>query len=171
MRIAGPSDGAFGRTLIEQVERIATRTADHFLSICIRALDYCPPAAIVFSDYLRALVTADRVLSPVDAYGYREDFIDAFRRRGMYPADIDMVSELELCWGAPEVATYPIPGLGLAELRYEVSPTLPMSQAEYPAAGAGAGPRDRRGPATLPRAWPARPGDRRAEGADSRARR
>ena len=118
------------RALIDQVERIVTRAARHFLTICVRALDYCPPAAILFPDYLRALITADRILVPNDRYGYREELIDAFRRRGIYPADIDVVSEAELTWNAPEMPIYPLPGLAIGELRYQTTPTLPLSPEE-----------------------------------------
>jgi len=37
----------------------AARAAQHVLNMCIRALDYCPPVALTFGDYLRALITAD----------------------------------------------------------------------------------------------------------------
>ena len=38
--------------------------AERLLTICIRALDYCPPTDITFGEYLRALVTADYDLKP-----------------------------------------------------------------------------------------------------------
>ncbi len=128
--LATPAGSAVARYLLEQVEEIAATTARHFLSICIRAIDYCPPAAILFSDYLRALVTADRLLAPEDRLGYREELIDAFRRRGIYPEGIDVISESELAWNAPEIPVYPIPGLSLSSLRYHLSPVIPPSPAE-----------------------------------------
>lgn len=128
--LAAPSGSAVARYLLEQVEEIAATTARHFLSICIRAIDYCPPAAILFSDYLRALVTADRLLAPDDRFGYREELVDAFRRRGIYPEEIDVISESELAWDVPEIPVYPIPGLSLSSLRYHRSPVIPPSAAE-----------------------------------------
>lgn len=130
IRLAAPSDSALGRYLLEEIQQIAARTAGHFLSICVRALDYCPPAAILFSDYLRAIITADRLLAPQDRFGYREELIYAFLRRGIFPAGIEMASEAALTWDAPEVPVFPIPGLALSQLRYEESPTLPFSAAE-----------------------------------------
>lgn len=118
------------RLLADEVGAIVTRTAGHFLAICIRALDYCPPAAITFPDYLRALVTADRLLVANDHHGYREAILDAFRRRGIYPDDVRVVSEIELAWSAPAMAAYPLPGLSIGALRYDATPTLPFSIAE-----------------------------------------
>ena len=63
----------------------ASKTAEHVLNMCIRALDYCPPIDLTFGEYLRALITADRDLVPDDQDGYRVAFIAAFRERGIYP--------------------------------------------------------------------------------------
>ena len=130
IRLAAPSGSAVNLYLLEQVEKIASATASHFLSICIRAIDYCPPAAIEFPDYLRALITADHHLASDDRHGYREELIDAFRNRGIYPADIDVVSEAELLWDAPEMPVYPIPGVALSSLRYHHTPAIPVSAKE-----------------------------------------
>lgn len=130
VQLAAPQGSAVDRYLIEQVQHFASTTAAHFLEICIRALDYCPPASIRFADYLRALVTADRILMPNDRFGYREELIEAFRKRGIYPEDIDVVSETELSWNAPGIPVSGIPGLALSELRFDVSPVLPRSASE-----------------------------------------
>ena len=45
--------------LVNRLAETATKTATHFLNICIRSLDYCPPVDILFGDFLRAMVTAD----------------------------------------------------------------------------------------------------------------
>ncbi len=60
----------------------ASRLASQFLSICIRAVDYCPPVDLEFGEFLRAVITADRELVPDDPWAYREAWIDAFRDRG-----------------------------------------------------------------------------------------
>lgn len=130
IRLVPPNGSATERYLRDQVVEISARTASHFLAICIRALDYCPPAGIRFGDYLRALITADRILASEDRYGYRDAFIASFRRRGLYPADIDVVSESELVWDEPTCPVYPIPGLALVDLRYESSPAMPFDARE-----------------------------------------
>jgi hypothetical protein len=76
----------------------ASKSAQHVLNMCIRALDYCPPVDITFGDYLRAIITADTDLFAEDELGYRIAFIEAFRRRGIYPGDIRTLSEDSLCW-------------------------------------------------------------------------
>jgi len=72
----------------------AVKTAEHFLNICIRALDYCPPVDIRFGDFLRAMITADSDLVPDDPYGYRIAIIDAFRSRGIVPEGAASFSEI-----------------------------------------------------------------------------
>ena len=80
------------------------KTADNFLNICIRALDYCPPVDILFGDYLRAVITADHHLFPDDKYSYRAALIDAFRSRGIIPESVTSFSEESLLWESPEFA-------------------------------------------------------------------
>lgn len=76
----------------------AAKSAQHVLTMCIRALDYCPPVDITFGDYLRALITADRDVVPDDTRGYRVAFIDAFRNHGIYPRGLRALSEDSLRW-------------------------------------------------------------------------
>jgi hypothetical protein len=55
------------------------RVAGHLLTMSIRALDYCPPTDLTFSDYLSALLTIDREVVPDDdAYGYRKWLLKNF---------------------------------------------------------------------------------------------
>ena len=79
----------------------AAKAAGHVLNMCIRALDYCPPVDLTFGEYLRALITADMDLMPEDEHGYRVAFIEAFRRRGIYPRDVRTLSEDSLRWARP----------------------------------------------------------------------
>ena len=69
--------------------------------MCIRALDYCPPVALTFGDYLRALITADTDIVQDDDLGYRVAFIEAFQRRGIYPQDVRNLSVESLTWKPP----------------------------------------------------------------------
>ena len=66
--------------------------------MCIRALDYCPPVDLTFGDYLRALITADTELIRDDDLGYRVAMVEAFRRRGLYPADVRSLAPDSLLW-------------------------------------------------------------------------
>ncbi len=79
----------------------ATKTASHILNICIRALDYCPPVDVRFGEFLRAIITADSDLVPLDPWGYRAQLIEAFRLRGIVPEDVANYSEESLRWCGP----------------------------------------------------------------------
>jgi hypothetical protein len=62
------------------------RVADHLLTMAIRAIDYCPPVDLTFSDYLSALLTVDREVVPDDhKYGYREALLKNFRDYDIRP--------------------------------------------------------------------------------------
>jgi hypothetical protein len=90
--------GALPADLINRLAKEAARSAQHLLTMCIRALDYCPPVDITFGDYLRALITADVDLVPEDEHHYRVAIIEAFRKRGLYPRDLRTLSEQSLHW-------------------------------------------------------------------------
>ncbi|QDV41023.1 Subtilisin DY [Stieleria neptunia] len=94
--------GAIHPDLVQRLTREVTRSAQHVLTMCIRALDYCPPTDITFGEYLRAIITADHDLVANDDLGYRVSFIEAFRRRGIYPPGIRTLSEGSLRWRSPE---------------------------------------------------------------------
>lgn len=102
LRIAGtgtqPGPGELSVDLANRLTAEATKTAGHFLNMCIRALDYCPPVDITFGDFLRALITADSELVPDDDRGYRDILIEAFRRRGIRPADVTSYADTSLRW-------------------------------------------------------------------------
>lgn len=84
--------------LVNRLASEASKCARHILTMCIRALDYCPPLDITFGDYLRAVVTADIDIVADDPHGYKIAFIDAFRRRGIYPSGISSLSVESLCY-------------------------------------------------------------------------
>ena len=84
--------------LVARLAREANKTAEHFLNICIRALDYCPPVDITFGDYLRAVVTSDFDMVPTDDMGYRVAIIESFRRWGIVPRSLRALSEEQLRW-------------------------------------------------------------------------
>ena len=78
--------------LVNRLATEASKSAGHILKMCIRALDYCPPVDITFGDYLRGIITADKEMIADDSRDYRLAFIDAFRKRGIYPAGIKSLS-------------------------------------------------------------------------------
>lgn len=95
-------DGELHPDLVNRLASEAAKTASHVLNMCIRALDYCPPVDLTFGEYLRALITADMDLMPNDPHRYRVAFIEAFRRRGIYPSNLRTLSEGSLRWARPE---------------------------------------------------------------------
>jgi hypothetical protein len=71
----------------ERVTEDGADAADQLLTMCIRALDYCPVVDITFGDFLSALLTADVELLPDDGkYKYRHVLREQFERWGIYPA-------------------------------------------------------------------------------------
>jgi hypothetical protein len=89
------------RLLAEQ----ASRTADLFFTACVRALDYCPPVDITFGDFLRAVITSDFDLHPVDNVGLRDAFMQAFRVRGITPDGSEFFTDVSIAW--PPARDYP----------------------------------------------------------------
>ena len=81
--------GAIHPDLVRRLADEATKSAGHVLNMCIRALDYLPPVDVTFFEYLRALITADFDLVSDDRHNYRVAFVEAFRRRGIYPLNLD----------------------------------------------------------------------------------
>jgi hypothetical protein len=81
--------GSIHPDLVHRLADEAAKAAGHVLTMCIRALDYLPPVDVTFFDYLRALITADFDLVSDDRHNYRVAFVEAFRRRGIYPLDSD----------------------------------------------------------------------------------
>ena len=94
-------DGDISVDLANRLASEASKSAEHVLNMCIRALDYCPPVNLEFGDYLRGLLTADYDLVRDDDRGYRVAFIDAFRQRGIVPYQIQHLAEDSLLWEPP----------------------------------------------------------------------
>lgn len=88
--------------LVERLAREASKSAEHVLRMCLRALDYLPPIDVRFGEFLRAIVTADHDLVPNDCLGYRLAVIEAFRRRGIVPEGCLSLAPDSLLWEAPK---------------------------------------------------------------------
>ncbi|QHJ01320.1 hypothetical protein GT347_27030 [Xylophilus rhododendri] len=114
--------GEISELLANQLAERASVLASQFLSICIRAIDFCPPVDITFGEFLRAVITADMDLVPSDDWGYREAWIDAFAKRRIYPAGVKSLSESSLIWRAPASALPPEPELSFSSLRFDGDP-------------------------------------------------
>jgi hypothetical protein len=96
--------GAIHPDLVQRMAQEAAKSAQHVLTMCIRALDYCPPTDITFGEYLRAIITADYDLVADDDLNYRVAFIEAFQRRGIYPRSLRTLSVESLRWRPTEDA-------------------------------------------------------------------
>ncbi|QDT99964.1 gluzincin family metallopeptidase [Gimesia aquarii] len=94
-------EGELSPDLVNRLANEASKSAQHILNMCIRAIDYCPPVDITFGDFLRAIITADFDLADDDKYHYRLAFIDSFRRRGIYPSNLKNLSEESLRFPSP----------------------------------------------------------------------
>ena len=94
--------GALHPDLVGRLADEAAKSARHVLTMCIRALDYCPPVDITFGEFLRAVITADTDSVPDDDMHYRIAVVEAFRRRGLYPRDLRTLSPDSLLWRTPE---------------------------------------------------------------------
>lgn len=87
--------------LVNRLAGEAAIAAKHVLTMCIRALDYCPPVDLTFGDYLRALITADYEMVPDDKLDYRVAVREAFRRYGIFPQGMRSLSVNALIWQPP----------------------------------------------------------------------
>ena len=107
--ILGP--GAIHPDLVQRLANEAAKAARHVLTMCIRALDYLPPIDITFGEYLRAIISADCDLVEDDRLRYRVAFVEAFRRRGIYPPGVPTMSVDSLMWRTPESDELELPRL------------------------------------------------------------
>jgi len=91
-------DGDLHPDLTRRLAADASQLATTLLHLCIRAVVYCPAVDIALGDFLRAMMTVHVRLDPDDRDGLRDALIDAFARRGIYPPDVEAMSESELTW-------------------------------------------------------------------------
>jgi hypothetical protein len=85
---------ALARMLAEE----ASHTAQQFFTVCVRALDYCPPVDITFGDFLRALITSDFDLRPTGDSAIRDALMQGFRRRGIFPDGASFFTDSAIAW-------------------------------------------------------------------------
>jgi len=117
VRIATGGSGRLPETephpdLVNRLTSECVRTAQAVLSMCIRATDYLPPVDPTFSDFLRAMVTADFELNRSDDSGLRAAMIEAFRQRGIRPESVGSLAVQSLLLEGEDLsATEPDPKL------------------------------------------------------------
>ena len=100
-------EGELHPDLVGRLTWECVRTAQSVLSMCIRATDYLPPVDPTFSDFLRAMVTADFELNRADDSGLRAAMIEAFRQRGIRPEAVGSLAVQSLLLEAEDVARHP----------------------------------------------------------------
>jgi hypothetical protein len=91
-------EGDIHPDLVNRLAEEAQLAADRALQMCIRAIDYCPPVGITFGAYLRAIVTADYDMNPIDRQNWRLAFIESFREWGISPRATRSMAEDSLLW-------------------------------------------------------------------------
>jgi hypothetical protein len=91
-------EGNLHPDLVKRLADEAVANATRFLNICVRAFDYLPGVDVTYGDFLRALVTADRVVFPRDQSRLRATIVESFRRRGIYPERVSSLADTSLPW-------------------------------------------------------------------------
>jgi hypothetical protein len=117
-RAGGGSDNPTDvpRPLADRLCDEATRLAELFFRVCVRALDYCPPVDITFGGFLRAVITADTDLNLSNETGVRDAFMQSFRMRGIVPEGAGYFSEGAIAWPrADALGLPPVTGLDFGD--------------------------------------------------------
>jgi hypothetical protein len=91
-------EGALSPALADEIAQRVGKTARIFQTMLIRALDYCPPFDISFFTFLRAVISADLRLVPVDDDGIRDAWMEAFRYHRIFPTDGLHYAEEQIAW-------------------------------------------------------------------------
>jgi len=125
----GGQDNEPSSELVEILAHLLSSLASQFLSICIRAIDYCPPVNIMLGEYLRALITADSDLVPDDPWAYREALIEAFGKRRIFPPKVHSLGEDALLWHRPK-ESLKLGKLSYFHLKFAGDPGSPASENE-----------------------------------------
>jgi hypothetical protein len=120
---------ALSDAMVKAIAQEASDVAGQFLGICIRAVDYCPPADMELGEYLRAMITADSEMEQGDKWGFREALMRSFRRRCIFPDHVQFMTEDAMRWRSPDQPLR-IPGLAFRDLRFDGEPGRPADVAE-----------------------------------------
>ncbi len=92
------------KVLVDRIVEDGIDAAEQLLTMCIRALDYCPAVDISYGDFLSALLTADYELLQDDGkYKYRNVLRDQFAKWGIDPSSLNVEDTIEKgIWEQPE---------------------------------------------------------------------
>jgi hypothetical protein len=107
--------------LVTRVADEAVKNANRFLGMVIRSFDYLPVVDVNFGDVVRAIITADRQLYPLDKYHLRSVLVEALRKRGIHPKGIASLAEEALAWPEFKSVDANSKPLDLAECSSELS--------------------------------------------------
>ena len=118
--------GELASELLDALAEEAAALARQFSALVVRAIDYCPPADLQLGEFLRAMITADAELNPIDPWAIRETLIDAFRARNVLPRYVFSLSEDSLLWLPPRLALPALPELSFAQTRFGSAPGRPV---------------------------------------------
>jgi hypothetical protein len=91
--------GTFGKGHynLDMVIDEGAKVADQLLTMVIRALDYCPSVDLEFPDFLAALLTVDREVSPDDSrFKYRDIILETFASYDIQPPATE--TDTQGCW-------------------------------------------------------------------------
>lgn len=107
-RMAGarPGDDRLPEQLIARLAEEAGRVAESVMQMCVRGIDYLPPADAGFGDYLRAMITADMDLVPDDPLNYRVALAESFRKREIPVFGSMSYAPASLCWETPDLREF-----------------------------------------------------------------
>jgi len=122
--------GELSTDLLDALTLEVTQLAKQFLTICVRAIDYCPPVDVRFGDFLRALITADVDSVPDDKLGYRDAITKAFAQHGIYGERARSMGEDDLLWQAPSMCIEPIRALSFGQIQFDGDPARPVNAKE-----------------------------------------
>ncbi|MBV8903455.1 MAG: hypothetical protein JOZ22_07445 [Acidobacteriia bacterium] len=76
--------------------------AERLLTMCIRAIDYCPPTDLQFGDFASAVLTADWELNPRDEkYRIRHALVESFEAYGIEPSSAGVGVRQKGSWDPP----------------------------------------------------------------------
>ena len=122
--------GELSADLLDALTNEVGSVAKQFLTICVRAVDYCPPVDVRYGDFLRALITADVDSVPDDRFGYRDAIIKAFGQHGIYGEGARSMGEDDLLWHSPSMRIEPIKALSYGQIQFDGDPARPVDASE-----------------------------------------